>query len=215
MVAQHQVVDFWEWFRSICGHFGDRFENRRLVDELDARVAKLGRFSWELGPGVRDGKNNALVLTPCGDPDLLLETRQVIDVAPECPGWEFYPAKPPKKWQREFTLQDDDGSTIHIDASGARFVLLKYPDGVLDVLLADVNLTALPEGLRQTAGEVLLDGELGEERRMAFVRGVDIVGRFEVDMERKSSPIATLALHVEPLEHRWDITERGSTTERE
>jgi len=197
MAGQQQVAEFWQWFQSVCGQFGATFENRELVDELDARIATLGSFSWELGPGVRDDKNSALVLTPGGDPDLLRETRQVIAIAPECPGWEFYPAKPPKKWQREFSLQKRDGTVINVNASGAWYVLFKYPDGVFDVLLADRNLAALSEDHQQTAAVILLDGELGEERRMAIVHSVDIVGQFEDDMKRKSSAIVSLAAHVQ------------------
>lgn len=196
VVAKHSIAEFWQWFRSVCGHFGDSFQNRKLIDELDSRVARLGQFSWELGPGVHDSHNSALVLTPCGDPDLLRETREVIEAAPECPGWEFYPAKPPKNWQRKFVLQNDDGSTVDVDASSARYVLLRYPDGVFDVLLADHELAALPESLRETAVEVLLDGELGEERRMMSIHSVDVVGEFEEEMQRRSSSIETLAAHV-------------------
>lgn len=199
MVTEHLIAEFWQWFKSICGCFGDRFQNRELIDELDSRVERLGRFSWELGPGVKDSHNNALVLTPCGDPALLVETRTVIEGAPECPGWEFYPAKPPKEWSRQFALQAYDGSRVSIDASGARYVLIQYPDGVFDVLLADRGIAALPEDLRQTATELLLDGELGEERRMVSIHTVDVVGEFEGDMQRKSSRISCLSAHIQSL----------------
>lgn len=199
MVAEHLIAEFWQWFRSICGRFGDKFQNRELIDELDSRVARLGRFSWELGPGVKDSHNNALVLTPCGDPELLAETRTVIEAAPDCPGWEFYPAKPPKEWDRKFVIQADDGSRVSIDASGARYVLLEYPDGIFDVLLADRGVAALPEDLRQTAAEVLLDGELGEERRMVSIHTVDVVDEFDAEKQRKSSCISDLAAHVQSL----------------
>lgn len=199
MVNEHLIAEFWQWFKSICGCFGDKFQNRELIDELDSRVERLGQFSWELGPGVKDSRNNALVLTPCGDLALLAETRSVIKGAPECPGWEFYPAKPPKEWSRQFALQADDGSRVSIDASGARYVLLQYPDGLFDVLLADRGIASLPVELQQTATELVLDGELGEERRMVSIHTVDVVGAFEGEMQRKSSRISCLAAHIKSL----------------
>lgn len=199
MVAEHLIAEFWQWFKSVCGCFGDKFQNQELIDELNSRVERMGRFAWELGPGVKDNRNNALILTPCGDPALLVETRTVIEAAPECPGWEFYPAKPPKEWSRQLILQADDGSRVSINASGARYVLLQYPDGVFDVLLADRGIAALPVDLRQTATELLLDGELGEERRMVSIRSVDVVVEFKGEMQRKSSRISCLDDHIQSL----------------
>jgi hypothetical protein len=199
VVAQHRIAEFWRWFQAVSGQFGERLENRNLIAELDARIATLGSFSWELGPGQRDDRNNALVLTPSGDPDLLAETRAVIGAAPDCPGWEFYPAKPPKKWQRKFILRSDDGGVFSVDASGTRYVLFEYPDNTFDVLLEDQNLAALPEELQQTGAEVLLDGELGEERRIALIHNVEVVAQLADDVERKRSPIASLAAHLQSL----------------
>jgi hypothetical protein len=67
------------------------------------------------------------------------------------------------------------------------------------VLLADPNLAALPDDLRQTAAEILLDGELGEERRMISIHTVEVVGHFEDDMQLKNGSIETVAAHVEYL----------------
>jgi hypothetical protein len=194
-----QVTEFWQWFQSICCQFGEHFENRELIDELDVRVGKLGKFSWELGPGVKNECNNALALTPSGNADLLIETREVIALAPECPGWEFYPAKPPKKWQRRFMLRDVTGREITIDASGARYVLFRYPDSVIDILLADLRLSALSKRLQQTAVEMLIDGELGEEQRMNVIHNVEVIAEFDDKLQQASSPIACLAQHLRSL----------------
>jgi hypothetical protein len=199
VTSAKRVSEFWEWFEGIYQCFGDRFQNRDLIEELDTRIARLGKFSWELGPGVKDSHNHALVLTPCGNPELLAETRKVIEVAPPCPGWEFYAAKPPKEWQRTFDLIADDGTRLRIDASGARYVLLEYPDGVFDVLLADRGIANLPSDLGQTAIDILLEGELGEERRMQLINIVELFDEFEEDMHHKSRPISSLAGHIQSL----------------
>jgi hypothetical protein len=198
LVAQHVIAEFWQWFQAVSGQFGERFENQHLIDELDARIVRLGKFAWEIGPGVKSDHNSALVLTPSGDTDLLTETRKVIKAAPECAGWEFYSAKPPKKWQRKFVLQSQEGD-FSVDASRVRYVLLQHPDGVFDLLLAEQNMAALPKSLQQTAAEVLLDGELGEEVRMETIHSVEIVAQFNDDLQHKSSPIEFLAKHLHSL----------------
>ncbi len=199
MAVERQISEFWRWFQTVCDQFGERFENRELLEELDTRVSQLGDFSWELGPGVKDDRNSVLALTPSGDPLLLAETRKIVAIAPDCPGWEFYPAKPPKRWFRRYVLHHEDGSEKTVDASGARYVLLMYPDGVFDVSIADRNLAALPESLRQTAAEVLLDGELGEEGRIALIHSVEVVAEFDEQMQQKSSSIESLGKHLRSI----------------
>ncbi len=196
MISRQRIEKFWEWFSSVAGQFGEHLENDDLVRELDARVADLGAFSWELGPGLHRADANALVLTPCGDPGLLEQTKAVIAAAPECPGWEFYPAKPPKQWQRRFELIDARGREIDVDASASRYVLLRYPDGVFDIVVADASLARLPKKLQKAAIDVLLDGELGEERRMVLIHGAEIVSAFSTEMAHKSSPIESLSAHL-------------------
>ncbi len=196
MTLEQETAAFWRWFREVCGRFGLRFENEQLLRELDARITQLGGFAWELGPGVKDESNSALVLSPCGDLALLAETRRIVAAAPVCPGWEFYAAKPPKKWARRFVLQDTDGSERVVDAGEARYVLLRYPDGAIGVSIADRNLAALPADLQQVAAEVLLDGELGEEGRMVLVHDIAVTAAFDNALQSKSNAIELLERHL-------------------
>jgi hypothetical protein len=198
MLAQHMITEFWDWFQEVCNQLGERFENQCLIDELDARIARLGTFGWEIGPGVQNDHNNAFVLTPSGDLDLLIKTREIIKAAPVCPGWEFYPAKPAKKWQRKFILLDDDRE-ISVNASDARYVLRQYADGIFDLLLADQNIAVLTKPLQETAAEILIDGEIGEELRMQVIKKIDIVTQFDTVLQQKSSSIESLTAHLKAI----------------
>lgn len=61
--------------------------------------------------------------------ELLRATRKVVSKAPAITGWEFRRARPPKQRQMRFTIEDRSGAVREVDASGWRYVLLRYPDG--------------------------------------------------------------------------------------
>src|SRR5262249_33183984 len=154
------------WFISVSRQFGPRFENRDLIEQLDKKVLELGDFSWEIGPGWRDTQANSLVFSPGGDKARLEETRRIVSLAPVCQGWEFYPAKPPKNWNCYFLVTDDTGRQMPVDASTWKYVLLRFPDQSFDITICAPDLKNLTGQLRETAAEIVLDGELGEERRI-------------------------------------------------
>lgn len=198
-LTDSDISRFWRWFTSVCSEFGDHFENAPLVQELDSRIAELGEFSWELGPAVGSEKENALVITPCGSEELLLETRRVVSIAPPCPHWEFHFAKPPKKWDLEFSLIAEDGCETEVNASSWRYMLYKFPDGSFDIVMCIPGSTGLSDNLKLTAAEIVLDGELGEEARITLIKGIELVNEFEHDVVDKSNPIKDLASHLRAL----------------
>lgn len=200
MISQYAIDEFWHWFLKVSGEFGDGFENQQLIEELDRRIALLGQYSWEIGSGLEHDLNSSLTFSPSGNQDLLVETREIVKAAPACLGWEFYSAKPPKKWQRQFILKDEDDCKIPVDASHVRYVLFKYPDGMCDIILEDRMLIELPENLQQTAVEILLDGELGEEKRMTLISSIEVVSELDNAMQTKSTSIEYLARHINSLD---------------
>ena len=174
VVSRGQIDQFWKRFVELVDRIGDRFENRRIVDEIDRLVCEFGNITWEFGPGFHDENARAFVLSPSGDPDLLPVTREIVAAAPDCPGWEFHPAKPVKRWDRIILIENRDGTTAAVDVSNARYVLLRHPDGMFTVLIADQQLSELPAEQQRTAAEILLDGELGEDLRMTAICEVDV-----------------------------------------
>ena len=198
-IPRDKLAEFWNWFVSVANDFGEKFENERLLRELDQKVGELGDFGWEVGPGVSNPKNNALVLTPCGHKDLLVVTKFVVENAPNCPGWEFFYSKPPKKWKRRFIMHDEEGSEIEIDASNWRYVMLKYPDGMFDMIIKAPELWQYSENSRQTAAAILIDGEIGEEKRLNWIETIEVVKEFEDNLRQKNNSINVLARHFNSL----------------
>jgi len=191
------IREFWSYFARAAPFLAGNLLNEKMQDELDLQVARLGSaLSWEIGPG--SSKPNALAISPGGDPDLLSITRTVISEAPPIDGWEFHPAKPPKKWDLQFSLSEGS-EVVDVDARSWRYTLLDFGDGVYDLTLEAQNLNAVGDELRSAAGEALVEGILGEERRIEVIGRIDVVTRMSRGAAKEAGPIANLAMHVEEL----------------
>lgn len=193
-----EIRMFWEWFSKIRKDFGPDFENVALLDELDGWVNKLGDFSWEIGPGKI--KENMLVISPNGDPELLLETKRIVSNAPPCDEWEFYYAKQPKEWELKFEYNTEDGKQVEIDASEWKYVLLRYEDGMFAIIIkGSYHLRPLSDDDQLMAAEIVLDGELGEEMRIQNICEIDIVGAFDSSQESNAGEIRGIADQLKKL----------------
>jgi hypothetical protein len=197
-VITSDVSEFWRWFVSVSDQFGERFENTPLLEELDRRITSLGPFAWELGPAPKSS-DSTLVISPAGRVELLRETKKIIDLAPPCPGWSFFPAKPPKEWERRFFMTDSKGKRVAVDASQWQYVLYKYPDGCFEIVIVAPDLARLAEEDRITAAEILLDGELGEEVRLSLIAEIEVVAE-AMDASVKTTPIVHISDHLGRLQ---------------
>ena len=197
-VSISKIMMFWEWFSKISKDFGSNLENIDLLDELDERVNELGDFSWEIGPGKI--KENLLVISPNGDPELLQETKRIVNHAPPCDEWEFYYAKQPKEWELKFEYNTEDGKQIEIDASEWEYALLRYEDGMFAIIIkASYHLRSLSDDDQLMAAEIVLDGELGEEMRIQSICEIDIVGAFDTSQESNAGEIRGIANRLKKL----------------
>lgn len=192
-----KISQFWEWFSRNCKKFGPKFENEGLLKDLDGWVINLGDFIWELGPGTI--AENMLVISPAGRIELLSQTEAIISKAPKLDGWEFYPAKPSKKWALVFDLYDESGGSTRIDASSWEYILLKYDDGFFEIIIKASDIEKLDVAERQSAAEILLDGVLGEKTRILTISKIDVVSFFEEKYGNKGSSIKYLAEHIGKL----------------
>lgn len=194
MKSDEDIQDFWHWFKANRDAFGDTFENEALLRELGERVSALGPVGWEVGPGCADTASNSLTISPAGDAEVLPLTRRIVASAPSCPGWEFHWAKPPKRWDRKYIIEDPKGVDVLVNAAHWRYILRRYPDGLLDVVLKAPEICRWAEDEWTTAALILLDGELGEELRITRIHAVEVVCAF--DQAQDGIPIVHLRDHV-------------------
>lgn len=185
------INDFWKWFDAVHSHFGKHFENQSLVDELDSRIANMGNYSWEIGPGFRNPDNSMLVFSPSGDAQILEDTRNIVDRAPFIAGWEFYPAKPPKQWNRVFCMQISSNEII--DARSWSYVAHAENPGRFRLVIVAPALNNMSPILRTIAAEIFLDGEVGEAERIHRISSIEVVTSCDPEFALKSRPIAELA----------------------
>lgn len=193
------VTPFWDWFSANCQKIRADFDNTELLEALDTWVSQLGNFSWEIGPGKM--AENALVISPNGNKDLLQDTKWIIECAKNCEGWEFYYAKPPRENWRNFTfvLGTDEMAMIRMDASQWEYALLDYEDRIFAIVLKAPALRQLDEQRKLIAAEVLLDGILGEETRIKTICRIDVVDEFDEQDQENVCNISGLFSHIEAL----------------
>jgi len=192
MIESARIRDFWTWFAGACGTFGERFENAAAIQELGARIAGLGAFSWELGPGRKDPYATLLVISPGGDRGLLPPAREIVAQAPPLPGWEFSPARPPKEWDLRASLEYDGVGTIFLDARGWRYALLKSPGGMFEIEICAPELAYYDEAVKQVAAGIILDGELGEDARLDHIAVIKVVDEFDERQAESANLLGTL-----------------------
>ncbi len=186
---EESARSFWSWFESVENHLRELQPGSPAWIELDERVDKLGVEAWEIGPAVASTAKYSFTLSPNGDPEAYSKTKRIVALAPVMPAWEFLPAKPRKQWVRKFLWSED---LIDIDASGWRFVVYRYEDGLSEIVLLGDVLPALDSDTILSVLDFVVESELGEASYIALLYGIDVVREpTEQDVE-SSIPITSL-----------------------
>jgi hypothetical protein len=189
---QHQINEFWTWFSANAEALAANPEDSILLEELDGRVHRLGaELSWEIGPGL--SKPWQLVISPNLDRDLRELTRSIVAEAPSLNDWEFHPTRQRKEWDYKVELTGEDGGpAMVIDASNWTFVLLRYPDGIREILLKGAGLPVLEDDERWQAAAITLEGILGEDVLLETVDEFELVDNLEPRFAERERPIQGL-----------------------
>ena len=187
-----QIDAFWVWFVQNSERLRPNGNEPEVVSILDQKLRVINeRLSWEIGPGKQ--KPWQFVVSPNLDKGLLAKTQEMVAVAPELPDWEFYPTRQPKEWDYRVELNSDDpNQIIEIDASSWEFVLLRYPDGLREVLLYSGNLPTLNKNDRWQAAAIVLESLIGEESMMTKIDEFDLVSDLEPRFSERKRPITML-----------------------
>lgn len=191
MRSSQHLNEFWSWFAANAESISSN-AHPDLLEKLDEKLRQVDqRLSWEIGPGRHEPW--LLAISPNLNKGLVDEARKVVSAAPEIPGWEFYATRQPKQW--DFRVEIDSGDShepVCLDASDWQFVLLRYPDGLREVLLTGPSLPPLTDDQRWQAAAIVLEGVLGEEILLANVDEFELVSNMEPRFVEKQRPINAL-----------------------
>jgi len=191
MKSNRHLSNFWNWFAANAEAISSEV-HPELLETLDNKLGQVDlRLSWEIGPGRHEPW--FLAISPNLDKALVNDAREAVAQAPEIPGWEFYATRQPKQWDFQFEIESDSSDEpIHLNASDWQFVLLRYPDGLREIILTSPNLPPLTDDQRWQAAAIVLEGVLGEEALLANVDEFELVSSIEPRFADKQRPISAL-----------------------
>ena len=186
---------FWKWFSTVAGSLArSNFVNNEILAEIDRRLFSIdSRLNWEIGPH-QDSSNCQFVISPNFNNELLPICRALLDLAPKIEGWILMLFKPRRAWNNELTIRDVGGEAIHLDTSLWRYVMLRYPDDEMEILIAANTKLPFDDGsrLRWLAGALTLEALLGEKTVMECVQSWDVYDFLEPRFDSAAKEIRLL-----------------------
>lgn len=177
---------FWDWFSEHATELAETSIPEVLLTELEEKLFAICQLDWELGPG--RCAPNMLALSPRGDRELLVITKNIVAQAPQLAGWEFHPAKPPRDWNLVFDLIVGD-KPVEIDGRLWEFIAYKFKDGTYELLFRPDASRRLAKEYLNYAATIIVDGELGEERRMELVATIEVVSSWEKNLGTRAKKL--------------------------
>lgn len=203
LLSVGDVERFWAWFRSKACEIAilaEREDSQSLKLLLDGPVERLiPRAGWEVGPG--SASKWAFTLSPNGIRDLLPLTQCAINGAAPVDGWEFHPAKPPKKWNFQFTMRNNIGQSVNVDARGWKYLLTAYGNrSFFDIGILAENLPRMNQRGAAQAAHIAIEGALGEKLMLERIGDVTLIRHLEREQDRdRLSPLGCLSDHISKL----------------
>jgi hypothetical protein len=183
-----EILNFWSWFSKNSNSLQSDSYDQNILDELDNIISNWD-LGWEIGPGL--SKENSLTISPNGNKNLLDITNGIIDKAPMLDNWDFYSTKQSKE---NWHLARLVGTDFEIDASNWKYVLLKYEDGKVEILIKADTLSDLDKETKELAVDLILTNLLGEKLKIQKIDFINVVDEF--DSEKGITELKYLPAHI-------------------
>jgi len=181
MSVEEKIEIFWSWFAMNESKLSFAIEHESgaetLVEDLNNLILDLGAFSWEAGPGMN--KTCFLTISPNENKALLDVSKSIMDAAPNLENWQFNYFKPAKNWDRKFVIYDDLMNELDIDASSWKYVVLKFEGDMKEVIIEADNISHLDRETAQSAADLVIMSEVGEEIKINKISTVNIVNELD------------------------------------
>ena len=194
--------DFWNWFQTASREIADLVvsPNADAVGTLlQPRIDALGcDLGWEVGPD--DDSGLFLAFTLRGDANRIQVAQAVVDAAPPITGWTFRVGRPPRQWDGRFTLINQQGDEVDLDASSWSYVLTGYDgNSFFDIKLLASALPRMDESAKKQAALLVTEMQLGEQVALELIGDADLVSPIPADLADRATPIQRLGDHIQHL----------------
>ena len=167
-----KIDEFFAWLQPRLDElFNDKDTQLKLGDLLKEFHPSI---RWEIGPGLL--KKKFLAFSPNLDVPALEITRMLAARAPDLADWEFFPAKPRKRWIRRRCEIKREHDVLDFNFDGWTYYLTKFNDGeFFDVNLIPYGYDNIDRSDLEYAGSLLVEFELGELIYLELIDRVNIV----------------------------------------
>ena len=191
--TRNHIQTLWSWFRSVEQRLHQAPEDGSLHAELERFLAAIDpRLSWEIGPVPRS-RRVYFAVSPDLQHELLGLAQTVRDAAYESKLWRFLACRPAKPWNKVLQIDTGRSKPEHITLSGWRHVLLRYPDGQHEVLLAAPWAAGKPKKLRRAVAWIVVQNLLGERRVLESIYNVELTAELDEQFAKSTRPLRQLA----------------------
>lgn len=196
-IEKEKIEAFWQWFCNSVDQIkevlsNDHHEGRKsLVKTMDNQVLQFGMFTWEMGPS--EEQHYFLTISPNGNEELLEISKQIVKLSPTFPDWEFYYAKPAKKWDLKFRVFDDFMEEHRIDASSWQYLIENNSSNDIEIVIEAGNLSHLDQETKITAVDLVVTSLIGEAFKIYNVKGLQVMNAFDPDQITIGKKILDLA----------------------
>lgn len=164
---KEECVVLWEWFSERHSQLSESSPASAVLEELDRRILAAGDVGWEIG------HQNGVPYLAISPGEQLDDARQILATAPSVPGWIIRLYKPPKEWNMKFRVLLDEGEA-EIDGAQWEFVCYRIESDKFDLTFRPPRGLDVDDQKVWDTALTIVDGELGEEARRAYVSHVEV-----------------------------------------
>lgn len=173
-----KIGQFWQWFTYNEAIFRNEHTAEQAKEMLDNQILSFGKFAWGIDRGLQ--KSYVFTFSPNNDRQLLALSRQIVQLAPNLPMWEFQYCLPAEReWDFKFQMLNNLIVLQTFDASEWQFVLIEEQDYRVSIEIKADNLDTLDMDDKITAMSRAVNKLVGEELQIQEISSIKPVFRFD------------------------------------
>lgn len=177
--------DFWKWFQETERDFFKAVKSHKNIEKeffnkLSPRLNELKDGIYYL-TGMLDDNTVELILTPDGNIKNIVFVEELVNAAPNIPGWTFTALKPPldiRNVRIDMAGYTHDSNTLSFYPND----LKDYPDEV-DITIVHKDYNEDDKSSVANGVYIFLDNFVGELNSVTTIDNVRVIGREQAEKE--------------------------------